>query len=269
MPNIIFSCPFTGKTPYGLNQSGFRGDEWYAHRAEMFERFTLENLKKQTDQDFIWWGQFRKEEKDNPITKRIRASLEKSNIKYVMTFDGPIMMEDRALWHNIDLLERSVRSLEALQSMITDEWVYEVNLDSDDMVSKDFVALLKSKEPKERKAWYLQNGYMYCLDDRMGTWCNPHSMSIYTICYPAKTFLDPLERWKYQSTTNSHEQFPTFRGLNSHEQIPLIFDAEKLDDGLFCCVNHGGNISTIWEHPFRKEEIYNDSEKTKILSKFL
>jgi hypothetical protein len=251
---VVISTPFTGKTPHG---NGFKGQDWFDFRAHLYVNFCVKNLAKQTDKDFLVWLQFRTQEKTNETTHKIESALKDAGLKYVITYNGPIMMEDRATWHNDDLIERSVKSLAVLGEHITDEWVCEINLDSDDMVASDFVETIKKYPPKDRGAFYMQQGYVYSIEDRLATWHNPTSMSIYAIVYPTKIFLDAKEHFEYQ------------KGFNSHEQIPDKFDAQLLPDGMYCALVHGNNISTTWGHQFMGKEFYFEKEKRQILNKFI
>lgn len=252
MTKIIFSIPFTGKTPHG---DGFTSQIWYEFRAGIFKEYTLKSLINQTDKDFLLWLQFRPQEIDNKTTQNIRNSLNKSKIEYVMTFNGPIMMEDKATWHNKNLIERASKSLKELEP-IKEDYVIEVGLDSDDMVHKKFIELLKDSVPKKHGAYYMKRGFVYSIDGKLADWINPESMSIYAITYPTKIFLDAEKHFEHQ------------RGFNTHEQIPKLFDAELLPDGMFCSTIHGTNISTVWGHPFMGKEYFYDDEIQSILKDF-
>ena len=255
MTKIIFSIPFTGKTPKGDNQT----QEWFDFRAKIFQDYTLKSFKNQTDQNLFIWLQFRPQDRTNFTTLKIADFLKDSLLNYTMTFDGPIMMEDRATWHNHDLLERAKKSLETLKKTITfeEDYVISVGIDSDDMVDRKFVEILRNKTPKEHGAYYTKKGFVYDVVGRLADWHNPTSMSIYAITYPTKIFLDAEKHFKHQN------------GLSSHEQIPKLFDAELLPDNLYCATIHGDNISTVWNHPFMGREYFIDSDIKTILNNFL
>ena len=234
----IFYCPFTGKTPRSDTQS----QEWYDKRAKLFEKYTLESLKKQTRKDFIFWASFRPQEIDNPTTKKIEKALKKAEINYILTFNGSMMTEDRALWHNFDLKERLNSALPKLRKLINGaDYIYETNLDSDDTVHHTFSEVVQEKEFKHQGALYMTNGYSYNTDDILSEWHNPESNQNYTVMFPVNTYFDAEKRLEY------------LKGLKTHEEIPTLFDAEKLPDGLYCTIIHGSNISTVWSHPFRGE----------------
>lgn len=263
---LIFSIPFTGKTPTSDNQS----QEWYKFRAGIFEEYTLESLKNQTDKDFLIWLQFRPEDEDSLITAKIKKALKESGLEYLMTFNGAIMKEDRATWHNKDLIERAEKSLKEMarfcgggsSSIVSDEkyedvkYIYETNLDSDDMLHKDFVKTVKSKPFREHGALYCRDGYVYEISERLAKWYNPTANQNYTIMYPIEIYFDAKKHFKYQN------------GLSSHEQVPELFEAEELPKGMYCSIISGTNISTVWSHPFQKDEIYYEDEKSEILKDF-
>lgn len=233
----IFYTTVTGRGKF----DGFRGQEWYDYRLEIFKNYTLKSLLSQTDKDFTLWMSFRPQEIDNPTTEKIEKAIREAGINYVLTFDGMIMYDDRSD-RNSNLIERTANSLLLLEP-IEEDYVYETHFDSDDMVSKNFVKLVKSYPFKERGALYMKDGYVLNTDGRVAEWHNPTSQQNYTIMYPRKIYLDPFDRYKYQN------------GLHTHEEIPSKFNAEELPKGMYCSVIHGKNISTIWGHPFMGKEV--------------
>jgi hypothetical protein len=252
---VIFSIPFTGKMPFKDvdGDEGFKSQHWFCHRSDIFEDYTLKSLANQTDKDFLVWLQFRPKEKTNPVLKKIKRVMRESGLNFICTFNGVILREDKAHWHNEDLLERAEKSLSQLGE-IKEDSVIEVGLDSDDMVISNFVEYIKKEE--EAEAYYMRGGYVYSTDGRLSEWYNPESMSIYAIRYSTEVFLNAKKHFEYQ------------KGFSSHEQIPRIFKAKQLPDGMYCATTHGQNISTVWEHPFREQEIYSETQKKQILRQF-
>lgn len=250
----IFNTAFTGKTPHG---DGFTSQEWYDKRADLFIKYTLESLKKQSNKEFLLWLTFRPQELLNPTTKKIAKALTASGIANIMSFNGTMFTEDKAVWHNVDLKERLEVCLPTLKEFVGDaDWVYETNLDSDDTVHKDFVKTVQSYKPKKKGALYMTRGFVYNTQGRVADWLNPVSQQNYTIMFPTKLYFDAEQRLEYLD------------GFNTHEQIPEKFKAEKLPDGLFCSIIHGGNISTVWSHPFRGNEYFYEDEKQGIIKDF-
>ncbi len=249
----IFQTPFTGKTQNGDTMS----QEWFDHRTDLYLKYTLPSLKNQTNKNFLIWLSFRPQDKENPNTKRIAEALKESGLLNIMTFCATMFTEDRAVWHNVDLKERLANCLPLVKPFIEEEYVYETNLDSDDMVHKDFSALVQSKEFKDHGALYMKTGFAFHTADRLAEWNNPTSNQNYTIMFPRDTYLDAEKRLAY------------LNGFDSHEKIPEMFNAEQLPDHYYCTVIHGGNISTIWTHNFRGQEIYSDDTKKELLNNFL
>ncbi len=68
----LMYVPFTGLGLY----NGFRGNRWLKNRIEIFKQFVIPSLLNQTDQDFILWVSWRREEKNNPIIKEFKQYLE-------------------------------------------------------------------------------------------------------------------------------------------------------------------------------------------------
>jgi len=249
----IFQIPFTGKGLY----NGFRGQDWYDLREKIFKKYTLKSLMNQTNKDFGLWISFRPEEKKNPTTKKIIEALKKSSLDYVITFNGIMMTDDRGVDHNADLEERLKEALPNLKKLVGDaKFVYETNLDSDDMLHQTFSDIVQKKEFEPGGALYMKDGYAYNIKDRLVEWNNPASNQNYTIMFPADYYLNAKKRLIY------------LHGLKTHEEIPIKFNTEKLPGGLYCAVIHGTNISTVWNHPFMGKEIYYDDEKKFILKNF-
>jgi hypothetical protein len=249
----IFYCPFTGKGPF----NGFRGQDWYDFRAGIFEDYTIKSLKYQSNKDFLLWCSFRPEEFDNPTTKKIKRILKNSGLKYIMTYQGTMMTEDRAVEHNIDLKERLSKALPEVRKVVEDaDYIYETNLDSDDTLRYDFSEMVQNKKFKKNGALYMKHGFVYNIKDRLAEWHNPSSQQNYTVMFPAEIYFDADKRLEY------------LNGLKSHEEIPKLFDAEEMPEGMYCAIIHGTNISTVWEHPFMGREYFYSDDKDTILKNF-
>lgn len=246
MSKIIVSCPFTG---LGLF-NGYRGDEWFKRRIELYNKYTLQSLKKQTNQDFIIWLQFRKEEKENPLVKDIDISH-----KTVMTFGGICIWDDRKENEEEGLLERLSESLTSFKEIVN-EPVRLVNLASDDMYSEEVLQSVAEEPFQHGVALTHRKGYVYSTDDRLAEWNPTTHPPFHTIMYDKEVFLDP------------QKHFDFIKGYKSHEFVPEVFRERKMPDRRFMVLTHNANISTQWSHPFRQNEIYSESEKNKILTKF-
>lgn len=243
---IIISIPVTG---LGLF-NGYRGDEWFKRRIELYHKYTLKSLEKQTDQDFIIWLQFRPEEKDNPLVQTIKKD------KTIMTFGGICISDDRKENEEVGLLNRLKTSIPALKEIVGNEDVKLINVASDDMYSEEVVASVKEQPFEEGVALTHRLGYIYNTNDQLAEWNPTTHPPFHTIMYKNETFLDPDKHFNF------------IKNYKSHEFIPVVFKERRMPDRRYMVLVHNANISTAWSHPFRGQEIYSESEKNKILTKF-
>jgi hypothetical protein len=51
--------------------------------------------------------------------------------------------------------------------------------------------------------------------------------------------------------------------------IPKVFEEVRMPDRRYCVVVHDKNISTIFNHPFRGAEVWDEIAKTNILNNFI
>lgn len=244
---IIVSVPFTG---LGLF-NGYRGDDWFKRRIELYNKYTAKCLAKQTNQDFIIWMQFRPEEKDNPLIKEIDVSH-----KTIMTFGGICIWDDRKQNEEQGLRDRLKATLPELSSIINKEDVRLINLASDDMYSEEVVDSVQNALWSPRTALTHQYGYIYHISGRLAEWNPTTNPPFYTLMYPNADFLDPELHYKF------------LEGFHSHEDIVKVFNPVRMPDRRYLVLTHDANISTAFSHPFRQNEIYSETAKNIILKKF-
>ena len=243
---IIVSIPFSG---LGLFD-GYRGDGWLKYRIELFHKYTLKSLLKQTEQDFLIWLQFRPEEKNNPLIKTIKIPH-----RHIMTFEGIGIWDDRKENEGQRLLDRLTKSLPKLD--IGTEDVKLVNIASDDMYSEEVIASIKEQPFEEGTVLTHRLGYIYTISDRLAEWNPETHPPFHTIMFSNETFSNP------------QKHFDFIRRCKSHELIPEIFKEVRMPDRRYMVLVHNANISTNWVHHFRGKEVFYKTEKEKILSKFL
>jgi hypothetical protein len=244
---IIVSVPFTG---LGLF-NGYRGDEWFKRRIELFHKYTLKSLLKQTDRDFVIWLQFRPEERYNKIINDIIIPC-----KHIMTFGGICIWDDRKEKEGEGLKNRLSVTLPFLKELVGKEDVKLVNIASDDMYSEEVIKSVKEHPFEEGTALTHRLGYIYSTDDRLAEWNPTTHPPFHTIMYKNETFLNP------------QKHFDFIKEYKSHEFIPEIFKEARMPDRRYMVLVHNANISTQWSHPFRGQEIYSETEKNIIKSKF-
>lgn len=267
---------FTGVGLHG----GFRGDDWFRHRIQVFKDYTLKSLANQSNKDFMVWCCFRAEEETNPLVEEIRDAIEATGLNYVFTFNGIPYIDDkfsnytlktklknllqmvwdgyyhkrlrplREIWRhtwedkNKTLSARLASTLADLKELVGDkyDWVYVTQLDSDDMLHQDAVDLIQSHTPDYKKALVMDKGYMYnVVTGQLGEWLPPTCPPFSTVIFPGSVFFNAQRYLEY---------YGSFR---THEDIPHAFNAETLDMYKYCVTVHGKHhISTSWDVPVPK-----------------
>lgn len=244
--------PFTGLGLHG----GYRGDDWFRYRIELFKNYTLKSLLNQTCRRFIIWLSFRPEEKDNPITREFADYLFTVDQPFILTFGGLCFWDDK--YKNDNLLERLKISMSQVKEHLPIKagWILETLQPSDDLYCRDQVELIQDKFRGKKEVFVNKRGRMLnTLTQKVADWNPTTNPPFYTIVYPADVFFDPVKHFNYM------------RGFKSHEDIPHLFHTISLGDGNYCVLSHSKNISTNWWHPFRGK-IYSHKEAGVILEEF-
>jgi len=247
----IIATVMTGRGLY----KGFRGEDWYSKRIEIFRDYVIDNLRHQTNQNFLHWIMFRPEEKEKKTTKLFLKSLDTIGYNYKATFHGQCWWDDKV--DNSTLEERLLKSLEELDLPKTD-YVYLTQLDSDDLLRLDVIDLIQKEDFSFRKALYHRKGYVHNLSTgQIADWYVPTCWESFTLMYPYDIFTDVKSNLQYQN------------GWTTHEETPKVFNGKELPDNTYMVSTGDLNISTKWGHPYMGREYYYETEKTKILKDFI
>lgn len=271
----LIYIPWTGVGLHG----GFRGNEWFKHRVEVFKNYTLKSLKNQTNKDFVVWCSFRPEERLNPLTREIGMAILSAGLKLVFTFDGLMYTDDkfveyglktrvrnflRMLWDvwyykewkspleilkytwenkNKTLLKRVERSLNALYRELGTayDWVYMTRLDSDDMFHKEAVNLIQSQEPERGRSLVFTDGYILNVQTgQVAEWNPPTNPPFHTITFPGYAFFHAKQYLEY------------YGDFKTHEDATRCFEPVIMDMHKYMISYHGKHISTDWNSPIPK-----------------
>lgn len=248
----LIMCPFTGLGLY----HGYRGDKWFKYRIEIFKKYVLKALLNQTEKDFVLWVCFREEERDNPITKQFYEDLNKTGLKFIFTFGGIPIWDDK--YKDDKLLERLKVILPQLEAIYNGEkYIYETCQPSDDFYHRKEVEEIQAQPYKERRILVHERGYVMNKDtQRLADW-NPTTINppFYTIMYPADVFFDAQKHFDYMKNSKSHED------------VLWLFEPVKMPDYRYCVLIHGNQISTSWYHPYREGK-YNWEPSNAIMKEF-
>lgn len=277
-PKIIhlIYIPFTGVGIFG----GFRGQQWFIKRIEIFKQYTLKSLLNQTNKNFVVWISFRARERNNPLVQELEVYLNAINFPFVFTFDGLMYADDRYFPHfknrlpffkrvvrgcwrskkfnlyamyevlqdkNASLQKRVENSLNVLKPIFARaDFVYMTRIDSDDMFHKDTMQEIQETRP-QYKAVTIPKGYVYNRITReLSTWDPTTNPPFHTIIFPYDVFFDA-------------EKYVEYLGeYRTHEDVVKLYDHKKIKKRLYCVLTHSWNISTAYSHRFRGMKCKNN-----------
>lgn len=244
---FVVCVPFTGLGLY----NGFRGNRWLRNRIKIFCQFVLPSLKAQTDQDFVLWIAWRREEKTNIYVRQLfdllQAELGESRV--VFTYSGIPFWDDKledepARDKLLDTLKLALPDLmEPLSDCDEVIWLLQP---SDDCYASAAISSMKgvfALHP-DIQAITFDKGYICNYNTKEILEYNPNTNPpFFCIRFPRNTFFDPGKHMTYTGPYKSHE---------------YIGDKLKLahfSDRGFLVGTHGENISTHFNHPFGGEKV--------------
>ena len=273
----------------GVGIHGCRSDDWLAYRLEIFKKYTLESLRKQTNRNFLLLLTFRPEEEGNPLVYKLGDYMNEIQMPTMISFNGLMYHDDkfswrprslvmnigrivRQAWREKDLrqllliprvfkrmnsslpqrLETTLYELSRFPQFLDANYIYFTRIDSDDMFHKETVAEIQKVPPFEG-AITVTDGYVYNQKTgELADWRPKTNPPFQTLVFLASKFFNPVEHVR------------AYKDFKSHEDIPKVFKCHDLGKGKYCVLVHGQQISTIFDHPFRGEII----EDLSILKNF-
>lgn len=252
----ILAVPFTG-----LGIPGYRGDGWLRHRIAVFNGFVLPSLLAQTRQDFTVWCQWRPQERDNPVVTEFIASLNRiRGFRFVHTFSGVTLWDDK---YPDDTAEVKLKyalfgSLPELRDVVGDaDWVYLTCQPSDDMYRRTAFERIREVKPQEKLAIAFTHGHIIDCGTLAVRDYDPDTLPPFaTVVFPAKTFIDPAAHYRYVGP------------YRSHEYVGHYLNVRRLPGRMFMVGTHGGNISTVFNHPYAFKQEYAGRDKDVLLHQF-
>ena len=253
----LLNVPWTGLGLY----NGFRGNRWLRNRIKVFKQFVIPSLQAQVSKDFVLWCSWRREERNNIYVMQLMEYLKGiPEFKTVHTFHGVCFWDDK--YADAEARSRLLSSLhgsmgELFETIGEAEEVYMTIQPSDDCYHKNTVkAIHEIFKETNLQAVGFRNGYiMDYLTKTVANYDPTTNPPFYTIRFPRKIFVDPLAHAQYTSLKVNTEKYPAGTPCPSHEYIGLCLKYEQIDSRGFLVGTHGENISTIYNHPFRGEDV--------------
>lgn len=265
--------PFTGLGAYG----GFRGNRWLRNRIKIFKQFVIPSLQNQTDQDFTHWIAWRPEERNNPHVRALGEYLDSINYRFVFTFGGLCMWDDKfdedaALRKLTMALHLTLQELADVfpETPGIEEEVQVLLNPSDDLYAKDVIAETKNKFKSNPalQAYGYSKGWISNYHTREILEYNPKTNPpFFTARFPRKIFFDLYKHLDYISMKRDEGKYKAGTPYASHEYIPNAFNMEVSDERKFLVGTHGENISTHFNHPYGGAKVIG-TERSRLLDMF-
>lgn len=218
----------------------FKTDEWWNYRFKIFQKFTLQSLLNQEQQDFYFFLVLKKPfpERFYPKADQI---LKSSGLRYIIAYSdkkGDVKKKVDANFPN-------------------SKYIYATRIDTDDMFHKSVTKEIQEQEFKSQTALLYLKGYIYdCVNQKMRHY-KEKAPPFSTIMYPREIFLDEEEKRKYERY---------FRG---HDTIPSYLNCEVLSENKFIVLVHKknkrGRPGNVTAYP---EKLIPKKEHAQILKDF-
>ncbi|WP_432401138.1 glycosyltransferase [Wukongibacter sp. M2B1] len=166
-----------------------RTKEWIDYRMDIFNKFTLQSLKKQTNQNFLALVRYAEKTEDLINNALSKYKSLPSNINFIRNKEHE------------DIINASI---------VGYDYLYLVRLDCDDMYHKTFIQQLHEYKPKkETRVLVNQKGYVYdSINNRLGNWYYV-SPPFYTLIYKVTDYQNgyriPIPRGHCTVIRNPHE----------------------------------------------------------------
>lgn len=252
-------CPFTGLGLY----NGFRGNRWLKNRIKIFKQFVVPSLLSQTNDNFILWISWRREERNNPIVLQLIKYLDDifSENQVIHTFAGVCFYDDKynddeARERLLDSIHQSMPTL--LNALGECDYILMTIQPSDDIYEScafDKIQHVFEKEKSIQALGYTQ-GYICNYFTKVVAEYNPTTNPpFYTIKFPREVFQDPLSHLQYTSLKVNIGKYKQGTPLPSHEYVGNCLKYRTLNGRGFMVGTHSENISTVFNHPFKGKEI--------------
>ncbi len=204
-----------------FNTFGFREErlskKWIENRIDIFMKFTLQSIKNQSNQDFLYLIRY-----DSSTENIIRDTLGNyaklpTNVKFIQE---PFFEE-----YKINYIDNS-------------EELFITRLDSDDLYHKSYIQALHDHSPHESTQILIsQDGFIYdSLQHRLAYW-SYESPPFYALVYKTEEYLKG-KRHKFRKHSGA-----------------IKLRHEILSPGLFCVLIHSDNTLGVFNSSWRKELI--------------
>lgn len=206
--------------------------EWIDYRMFIFNKFTLQSLKKQTNQNFLVLVRY-----DKKTTSLINNAL-----CYFETLPPNI------LFISNNKYQSTIR-----KNILGYDYLYLVQLDCDDMYHKTFINQLHEYTPKKGTEVLInQNGYVYdSINNRLGYWYHK-SPPFYTTINPVKDYLKGKRI-----------------AIGKYHALAIKYQHEIINKRNYTVLIHDKNTMNKFDSYRVKNVIWDTDEISRILEDFI
>jgi len=238
--------PFTGLGLYG----GHRGKRWLRNRIKIFCQFVVPSLRAQSSQDFIIWVSWRPEDRGCKQIIQLEDFLQSifTEERVMFTYSGVCFWDDKyddKTAHN-RLVTAIHGSLGELYNVIGEaDSVLMTIQPSDDCYYSHAVEDIQNifaSDPMLQAFGYSRGYVMDYVNLKIAEWNPRTTPPFYTIKFPREIFTDPFKHVSYAP-------------IKSHEYVKNHLKVIYSDARGFLVGTHGENISTIFNHPFKGQDV--------------
>lgn len=228
-----------------------RGRRWLRNRIKIFKQFVFPSLLAQTSKNFILWVSVRSEDQHDRDMTDFRAWLvAKSPFKVVFTYSGVCFWDDK--YTDAVAYDRLVSSVHGAMGELHNvmgeaETILMTIQPSDDCYHSQAVEDIQTTfqaNPALQAFGYNRGYVMDYVNLRLAEWNPTTTPPFYTIKFPREIFIDPFKHVRYA-------------GYKSHEYVKDRLKTLYVPRRAFIVGTHGENISTIFNHPFKGQEIHD------------
>lgn len=204
--------------------------EWWEHRLKIFEHYTLNSLKCQTNQNFYLVMALRNKFPEE-LKNELWAILNRSNIPYVTVYPDELK----------DIEEKFEKY------MPPSKYIHATRIDSDDLFHQEVVDEVQQYEFADRRALVFQKGYCFdAVNNRLQHYkvmSPPNS----TITYPREIYYDQEKLRKYLR-------------VEGHDQVFSSMNSIILSENKYLILIHGKNNRSVYVKDAYQLERYSIPE---------
>lgn len=201
--------------------------EWWQHRLKIFEHYTVNSLKCQTNKNFYITMSLRNQFPEE-LKNELWAILNRADIPYLTIYpDEPKDIEEK--------FEKYIPP---------SKYIHATRIDSDDLFHQDVVEEIQQHEFAHRRALIFQKGYCFDAVNNQLQHYKAMSPPNFTITYPREIFYD-------------QEKLRAYLRVEGHDQIYSNMNSVLLSENKYLILIHGKNNRSVYAKDAYQLERYS------------